>query len=170
MTTVNAPRVEAALTRLRARRKGRGAVLVEGIIVSSMLMLMMASALFFNSLYSQKLKTMRVSRAAAWEKALPGCNSAVELVALWQAVGVADAASGGALDGLNDDSTNAPEWLSVGRQMDSESATVTADRLVGGSYNVATRNSVVCNEKGDDHRGDIIAVLQQMWTVLIPSG
>jgi len=131
----------------------------------------MAGALFFNSLYSQKLKTMRVSRAAAWEKALPGCNSAVELVALWQAVGVADAASGGALDGLNDDSNNAPRWLEVGRQMDTERASVQADRLVGGnSYNVSTMNSVVCNEKGDDHRGDIISVLKQMWEVLIPSG
>lgn len=158
------PRVSAALARIRARRRGRGAILVESVIVIAMLTLMMASALFFHSLYAQKLKTQRESRAAAWGKALPGCNSAIELVAVWQAVGLADAA----LD-LNEDSTTPPTWMSVGRQEDVTSKTVTADRLVGGSYTVKTTNSIVCNEKGDDKRGDVIAVLTQMWDALIPS-
>ncbi len=165
MTSAPKQEIRAALARLRARRKGRGAIFVESIIVIAMLTLMMASALFFHGLYARKLKTMRESRAAAWEKSLPGCNSAVELVAVWQAVGLVDSISG-----LNEDSDTAPEWMSVGRQEDTKSVTVTADKLVGGTYNLKTTNSIVCNEKGDDHRGDIIAVLTQMWDTLIPSG
>lgn len=157
--------------RFKARRRGRGAVLVEGAIVISMLMIMMGSALFFHRLYAMKLQTLRTSRAAAWGKALPGCNSAVELVALWQAVGVANAASGDAFDGLNEDSNDAPKWMAVGRQEDVKSATVTEDQIVGGqSFNVKTIQSVVCNEKGDDTRGDIIGVLEYMWDAIIPGG
>ncbi|MET0793504.1 MAG: hypothetical protein ABW061_18425 [Polyangiaceae bacterium] len=159
------------LRRLECRRRGRGAVLVEGIIVIVMLMIMMASALFFHRLYAMKLETMRTSRAAAWNKALPGCNSAVELVALWQAVGVANAASGDAFDGLNEDSNDVPKWMEVGRQADVKTVTVTEDQVIGGkSFNVKTVNSVVCNEKGDDTRGDIIGVLQYMWDAIIPGG
>ena len=142
---------------------------MEGIIVAGMLTIMVSGALFFHYLYSTKLKTMQESRAAAWGKALPGCNSAVELVALWQAVGVANAASGDALDGLSDDSNSVPQWLEVGRQADVKSAAITSDAILGGhSYNLSTLNSVVCNEKGDDHRGDIIGVLQYMWDAIIP--
>ena len=161
---------EQQLLRLSRRRRSRGAVFVEGIIVASMLMLMMAGALFFHRLYSAKLRTMRESRAAAWGQALPGCNSAVELVALWQAVGLADAATGGALDGLNEDSNGAPQWMSVGRKEDVKTATATEHAVLGGkSFNLKTVNSVVCNEVGDDHRGDIIGVLQYMWDTIIPS-
>jgi len=161
---------ELALVTLRRRRRSRGAVFVEGIIVVAMLTIMMASALFFHRLYAMKLQTMRESRVAAWSKALPGCNSAVELVALWQAIGLTDAASGGALDGLNDDSSGAPKWLEVGRQEDVKTATVTQDALIGGStFNLKTTNSVVCNEVGDDHRGDVISVLKYMWDAIIPS-
>ena len=157
------------LRRLQRRRRSRGAVLVEGIIVSAMLMTMMASALFFHRLYAVKLQTMRTSRAAAWSKALPGCNSAVELVALWQAVGVANAASGDAFDGLNEDSNDVPQWMSVGRQSDVKNETVTTDSVIGGkSFDLKTVNSVVCNEKGDDTRGDIIGVLKYMWDAIIP--
>ncbi len=159
------------LARSQRRRRSRGAVLVEGIVVSGMLMLMMAGALFFHRLYAVKLQTMRSSRVAAWNKALPGCNSAIELVALWQAVGVANAASGDAFDGLNEDSNDVPRWMEVGRQADVKSMTVTEDQVIGGhSFNVKTTNSVVCNEKGDDTRGDIIGVLEYMWDAIIPSG
>jgi threonine dehydrogenase-like Zn-dependent dehydrogenase len=157
------------LQRVRRRRRGRGAVLVEGTIVIAMLMIMMASALFFHRLYAVKLETMRMSRAAAWSKALPGCNSAVELVALWQAVGVANAASGDAFDGLNEDSNDVPRWMEVGRQAEVKNATVTQDQIIGGqSFDLKTVNSVVCNEKGDDTRGDIIGVLKYMWDAIIP--
>jgi threonine dehydrogenase-like Zn-dependent dehydrogenase len=159
------------LRRLRRRRLSGGAVLVEGVIVIAMLLIMMASALFFHRLYAMKLETMRASRAAAWGKALPGCNSAVELVALWQAVGVANAASGDAFDGLNEDSNDVPKWMEVGRQADVKSATVNMDQVIGGkSFELKTVNSVVCNEKGDDTRGDIIGVLQYMWDAIIPGG
>ncbi len=159
------------LSRLKRRRHGRGAVLVEGAIVIAMLMIMMGSALFFHRLYAMKLQTMRMSRAAAWGKALPGCNSAIELVALWQAVGVANAASGDAFDGLNEDSNDVPRWMDVGREADVKNATVNQDQVIGGrSFDVKTVNSVVCNEKGDDTRGDIIGVLEYMWDAIIPSG
>ena len=157
------------LARLQRRQRSRGAVLVEGIIVIAMLMIMMASALFFHRLYATKLATMRLSRAAAWSKALPGCNSAVELVALWQAVGVANAASGDTFDGLNEDSNDVPKWMEVGRQADVKTATLKEDQIIGSkTYDLKTVNSVVCNEKGDDTRGDIIGVLQYMWDAIIP--
>jgi hypothetical protein len=157
------------LRRSRRRRHSHGAVLVEGIIVSSLLIIMMASALFFHRLYAVKLETMRASRAAAWGRALPGCNSAVELVALWQAVGVANAASGDAFDGLNEDSNGVPRWMEVGRQAEVKTATVTQDQVLGGkTFDLGTVNSVVCNEKGDDTRGDIIGVLEYMWDAIIP--
>jgi hypothetical protein len=157
------------LVRLKQRRRSRGAVLVESTIVVAMLMIMMASGLFFHRLYVTKLATMRMSRAAAWSKALPGCNSAVELVAIWQAVGVANAASGDAFDGLNEDSNDVPHWMEVGRQADVKTATLTEDRLIGNkTFDLRTVNSIVCNEKGDDTRGDIIGVLQYMWDAIIP--
>jgi hypothetical protein len=141
------------------------------VIVIGMLMIMMASALFFHRLYVTKLSTMRLSRAAAWGKALPGCNSAVELVALWQTVALANAASGDSLDGLNEDSNDVPRWMEVGRQADVKMATLTEDRLIGNkTFDLKTVNSIVCNEKGDDDRGDIIGVLQYMWDSIIPGG
>lgn len=159
------------LERLRARRRSRGAVLVEGAIVIAMLMIMMASALFFHRLYAMKLATMRQSRAAAWSKALPGCNSAIGLAALWQAVGLTNAAAGGAFDGLNEDSNDVPMWMSVGRESDVKTETVSADKVIGGkAFDLRTVNSVVCNEKGDDERGDIIGILEYMWEATIPSG
>lgn len=159
------------LKRLRSRRRGRGAVLVEGVIVISMLMIMMASALFFHRLYAMKLQTMRQSRSAAWGKALPGCNSAIGLAALWQAVGLANAASNGAFDGLNEDSNDVPMWMSVGRESDVKSVTVTQDQVIGGKgFDLRTVNSVVCNEVGDDSRGDVISVLEYMWEATIPGG
>lgn len=158
------------IARIRSRRRSRGAIFVEAIIVSAMLCMMMAGALFFHRLYAMKMKTQRESRAAAWGQALPGCNSNIALVALWQAVGVADAVTGGELDGLNNDSANAPKWLSVGRESDVKTATATAHPLVGGqTYTLRTTNSIVCNERGDDDRGDILGVLEYMWTAIIPS-
>ena len=54
------------LVRLKARRHARGAVLVEGIIVSSMLITLMAGGLFLHHLYVAQIKALEDARLAAW--------------------------------------------------------------------------------------------------------
>jgi hypothetical protein len=157
------------IERLRSRRRGRGAIFVESIVVISMMMIMMGGGLFFHRLYAMKLRTIRQSRVAAWTKALPGCNSAIGLAAVWQAVGLANAASNGAFDGLNEDSQGMPNWMQVGREADVKTETVSSSNVVGGqSFQMKTTNSVVCNEKANDDRGDIISVLKYAWDATIP--
>src|SRR6478736_896491 len=76
-----------ALIRVASRKRTRGAVLVEGIIVATMLTLMMAGGLFLHQLYTAQMKAIGDARFAAGTQALNGCNSAVDLAGIWQEAG-----------------------------------------------------------------------------------
>jgi hypothetical protein len=64
--------------RRRSRaRHSRGAVYVESIVVSMMLVLLLGGIFFFHKLYAGKLFAMREARAQAWQEAFGGeCQGA----------------------------------------------------------------------------------------------
>ncbi|HMJ13225.1 MAG TPA: hypothetical protein VK524_17510, partial [Polyangiaceae bacterium] len=69
-------------SKLTSKRRRRGAVFAESIIVVSMLTLMLVSGIFFYRLYWAKHQSIRESRAVAWISALNGCNRVVDTAAV----------------------------------------------------------------------------------------
>jgi hypothetical protein len=60
--------------RKRARAAERGAAMVEALVVISVFILFFLGMVYFRSMYQQKLRVMRLSRAAAVGFSLNGCN------------------------------------------------------------------------------------------------
>lgn len=81
MTSPPAPYAPAPRgRRLRAARGStaatRGAAMVEALVVISVFILFFLGMVYFRSMYQQKLRVMRLSRAAAVGFSLNGCNGA----------------------------------------------------------------------------------------------
>lgn len=156
--------VRLVIMRRRRLRRARGAVLVEAVIVSALLMTLMAGGLFLHRLYSSKLKAMNDARTAGWSQALRGCNSAVDLNAIWTEIGASSAP-------IEVETSSAPAFFgSVGHTSGSASEGATAHRRVGGgSYTLSTTNSIACNEVPQSDRGDVIDLLGYIQASVITS-
>lgn len=150
--------------RLRHRRQRRGAVFVEAIIVSAMLMTLMAGGLFFHHLYVAQIKALNDARLAAWSQALNGCNSGVDLGAIWSEAGESSAP-------IDVDTESAPGFFgTVGHNAGSASETAKAHERVGGSsYTVSAKDSVACNEIAQNKRGDVLSLIGYITANVIPS-
>lgn len=122
-------------------RRQRGAVLVEAIIVSSMLMIFMASGLFLHRLYVAQHKAIEEARLAAWSQAMQGCSGAVDLNSVWQGAGATEMP-------VDVDTDSAPGFFgAVSHTSGSASKTASAHaRAGGGSYTLSSSSSVACNE------------------------
>ena len=149
---------------LRARRLARGAVLVEGIIVSSMLITLMAGGLFLHRLYVAQIKALEDARLAAWSQALQGCSSGIDLSGIWQEAGESSAP-------LDVDTDSAPSFFGAVSHTDgSASETATADARIGGmSYTLSVKDTVACNEIPQNQRGDAISLIGYITANVIPS-
>lgn len=150
--------------RSRARRRGRGAALVEGIVVTSMLTTMMAGGLFLHHLYLAQMKAIGDARLAAWSQALKGCNSGVDLGAIWSEAGESSAP-------IDVDTDSAPSFFgAVSHNSGSASETATPDGRVGNeSYKLTINDSVACDEVPQNQRGDVISLIGYVSANVVPS-
>ena len=149
----------------RRRRKQRGAALVEAIIVSVMLMTFMAGGLFLHRLYAAQHKALEQARLAAWSQAMQGCQSAVDLNAVWQATGANEAP-------MDVETDSAPGFFgAVGRTSGSASESVTAQARLGGStYTLSASDSVACNEIAQDvKKRNIESLIGYITANVVPS-
>lgn len=147
------------------RRQQRGAALVEAIIVSVMLLMFMACGLFLHRLYAAQHKAIEQARLAAWSQALRGCQSAVDLNAVWQSTGENQAPP-------DVDTESAPGFFgTVGHTSGSASETAQADAHIGGSsYTVNASDSVACNEIAQDAKArNIESLIGYVTANVIPS-
>jgi hypothetical protein len=154
----------SVIVRLQSRRQARGAVLVEGIIVTSMLMTMMAGGLFLHHLYLAQMKALADARLAAWSQALHGCNSGVDLGGIWRDAGESSAP-------MDVDTDSAPSFFgAVGHTSGSGSETASAHERAGGkSYTLSVSDSVACNEVAQDERGDVLSLVGYISANIVPS-
>jgi hypothetical protein len=135
-----------------------------------MLMLMLAAAIFFDHLYSAKIRTIRESRLAAWKPAEDGCASKLGIGQLFNLVSV-NSCSDETCDvgGLNANSDKSPDWLAMGARTDRIAYSVTADALAGGgTYVMQTSNRVICNEQRQNQHGDLISIGQYIFDAVVP--
>ena len=150
--------------RRKARRRGRGAVLVEGIIVSSILILLMAGGLFLHHLYVAQIKALEDARLAAWSQGLQGCSEAVDLGGIWRDAGESSAP-------IDVDTDSAPSFFgAVSHTGGSARETVTAEARLGGkSTTLTVTDTVACNEVPQNQRGDAISLIGYITANVIPS-
>ena len=152
------------LIRTASRRRARGAALVEGIIVASMLTTMMAGGLFLHQLYASQMKAIGDARLAAWSQALKGCNSGVDLGGIWRDAGESSTP-------IDVDTDSTPSFFgAVSHNSGSASETATPDKLIATkSYKVTVNDSVACNEVAQNPRGDVLSLVGYISANLIPS-
>jgi len=152
------------LHRFRSRKLARGAALVEGIVVTAMLMTMMAGGLFLHHLYLAQMKAIGDARLAAWSQALKGCNSGVDLAAIWSEAGESSAP-------LDVDTDSAPSFFgTVSHNSGSASETATPHERVGDkSYKLTINDSVACDEVPQNQRGDVISLIGYVSANVVPS-
>jgi len=156
-------RSSAKASHFAARKRTRGAALVEGIVVTTLLMTMMAGGLFLHRLYLARMKAIENARLAAWTQALQGCSSAIDLGAIWQDTGESAAP-------LDVDTDSTPSFFgAVSHTSGSAAETATPDARVGDKgYRLATSDSVACNEIPQNERGDAISLIGYIGANVIP--
>ena len=150
--------------RLERRKLARGAALVEGIVVISLLTTMMAGGLFLHHLYLAQMKALGDARLAAWSQALQGCNSGVNLGGIWRDAGESAAP-------LDVDTDSAPSFFGVvSHESGSASETASAHERAGGkTYTLSASDTVACNEVPQNERGDVLSLIGYITANIIPS-
>jgi hypothetical protein len=155
-----------AYTNRRAARRRRGAVLVEGLVVSAMLALFLACVVFVHALYTNKMAGIATAREQAWTRALPGCGGGLAM-GLLNSVGVITA-----LNEVDEssDSIDLPDWMANHARGVGEPAAVTVTTsapMTAASFSLQTRTSVACNEVADDENGSLFVnladVIRNIW-------
>ena len=150
--------------RLRSRSRVRGAVLVEGIIVVSMLITMMIGGLFLHHLYLAQMKALGDARLAAWSQALQGCNSGADLGGIWRDAGESEAP-------VDVDTDSAPAYFGAVSQTSGSASEIPVahERLGGKSYTLSVTDSVACNEVPQNPRGDVLSLVGYISANIVPS-
>jgi hypothetical protein len=148
----------------QSRKRTRGAALVEGIVVSSLLTTMMAGGLFLHRLYLAQMKAIGDARLAAWAQALKGCNSGVDLDAIWQEAGESSTP-------IDVDTDSTPSFFgAVSHDRGSASQGANPDKRVGDkSYELSVQDSVACDEIPQSERGDVISLIGYVSANVVPS-
>lgn len=164
-----ASRSRAGLARRQPPRRQRGAVFVEALIVSSMLIVLFASGVFFHALYANKLRATRDARLAVWQQAEQGCPSSFGLGQLFNLVAIDSCNDEScSVGGLSTQSDTGPDWLDLGAKTSELSRTVTADESIGGrSFTARAYNRVICNERPQNERGDLASIGEYLLDAVI---
>lgn len=126
-------------------------------------MTFMAGGLFLFRLYSAQHRALTEARVAAWSQAMNGCNSAIDLRAIWSEAGNADAP-------VDVEAERTPSFFgAVGHTAGSASRSATAGaRVGGGTYTLSASDRVACNEVANDDRGDITGLVGYLSSNLLP--
>jgi hypothetical protein len=152
-------------------RRQRGAILVEAVIVSALLMTLFAAAVFLHRMYSTKIRSIREARLSAWQAAEAGCDSLLGLPQLANLVPFDDCLDFScSLGGLSAQSEAAPDWLeSLGAKTGQGMNVVVSPARIGGqSYTMEAHNRVICNERNRSERGDIISLFGHILDPILP--
>ena len=159
------------LEKRRRRSPARGAVLIESLIVSTLLITLLICALFFHRLYAAKLRTIREARFLVWQAAdSRGCGGAnIDLQGI-----VAEAVAGlgrpiatpsefqraavGA--GVAGGGRVAPSFFGgIAQRSKTSSSSATAHEALGGAtYSMRAIDTVACNETAASPRGDMLSI------------
>lgn len=145
---------------LAGTRRQRGAVFVEAVIVVTMLTILFASAVFFHALYANQIRATRDARLAAWQPAEEGCPSNFGVGQLFNLIAI-DSCSDEtcSVGGLDTQSDDGPAWLEMGAKTGEMTRTVTADEAIDGrTYSTRAYNRVICNERQQNERGDVLSI------------
>ena len=142
----------------QSRRRQRGALAVEGMIVIVMMTGVVLGTWYMRKVYSGKLLTMTASRADAWRDALTGCDSGNQQK-LYENIHEQSKdknnkickdpnnCSDSSVDGLADDGSTStpPDWFPTGSaNATSKSITVSSDTY---QTTLTTNRQFSCNEK-----------------------
>lgn len=138
-----------------SRRRQRGAVFVESVIVIAVLTLMFAGVVFFQHLYVAKIGAQAAARDRAWQLALDGCNPELPIVPLLHAVALDQ-------DGAEATNTSAPveTFFTIGHEVGAQSGSSRAPALLGGhNYRLDSSIQLACNETMASPRGDVLDLI-----------
>ena len=153
------------------RRRQRGAILLESLIVCSLLVTVMICGLFFHRLYAAKLRAVREARFRVWQAAdSAGCGGTpIDLRAIVEeavaglgrpfGVGSSSVGSGlraGRVGGV----TSAPAFIgAIAHRTQTSAATASSHPAIGGGvYRLSVSNQLACNEQVASPRGDVLSV------------
>jgi hypothetical protein len=132
---------------LRRRRRSRGAVAIEALIIASLLVTVLGAGVFMHRAYATKLRMVREARVAAWLPALRGCGKTPDQSSMTQTAA-----------GLGEEGGNSvsPEtfttWTASTEHGQPRSEAVEGANGFG-SFNTGSKNQVTCNPVGSDEEG-----------------
>jgi hypothetical protein len=157
---MSAPSLSAASSSAERRRRQRGAIFVEAVIVVTMLTIVFASAVFFHSLYANQIRATRDARLTAWQQAEEGCPTTLGVAQLFNLISVDNCQDEScSVGGLNTASETGPDWLESGAKVGEVTRSVTADeRIDARTYSLQAYNRVICNERHQNERGDLLSI------------
>ena len=153
----------SSFVKRRRRSRERGAILVESLIVSTLLITSLICALFFHRLYAGKLRAIREARFLVWQAAnSPSCGGAsIDLKGI---LAEALAGSASAIEpspvGTAGASRVAPSFFgAIAQRSQTSSSSVAAPGALGaGQYSMRAVDTVACNETPASPRGDMLSV------------
>jgi hypothetical protein len=129
------------------RRRQRGAILVEALVVTSVLITILALGVYLYGVYAAKYAALRDARLSAWTQVMAGCGAPPNAQALAPAAG-----SLGGEPQVSEDETLS--WLLVEKR--SSSAARRAQAVQAAALEAQTLNghlTVMCNELTQDGKG-----------------
>lgn len=158
------PRVPAAGARRAARRRQRGAAMVEGAVAIPFLLLMFAAILFVNKLYETKMRAMKFAREGAWNYAMCNCGEKGDPISSGcrtaeGATAAKGASESGTAEGFDPGkvgkTASGPGSDIASKDFGSSEAsltlTVSSDKFLGGyTKKVSSKTRVMCNEAPHD--------------------
>jgi len=150
-------------TKLGARRRRRGAAMVEALVAIPFFIVIFATTMFVGSFYQEKLRTIRESKRCAWDHALTGCKGGCQAETGFASSGSEASAGGTTGDSKSD---GAPQSNITSKDFFQSKFTVsgkaTASNVIGGFVrNIESTTTVTCDEVPEN--GDPIGIAKYLW-------
>jgi hypothetical protein len=149
----------SAIARAARRRRQRGAVMAEGVVVIPFFIIIFAGLVFLGTLYEEKLRTHKTSMDNAWTTALKGCvGQPANALPITKDLPLG-AAEGSPQAGLCNTGFGEVNLFEAG-------AVTRPTTLGGGSQNATTYSYVLCDE--DPQTGDFEGAAEFLWQQFAP--
>ena len=161
----------APLGKRKRRALQRGAILVESMIVSTLLITSVIGALFFHRVYAAKLRAIREARFLVWQAAnSPGCGGtnidlqgilAEAVAGLGRPFGSPGEFAGPTVGaGIAGSGRVAPSFFgAIARRSQTSSSSATGNQALGaGTSSMRAVDTVACNESPASPRGDMLSI------------
>ena len=147
----------------RARRRQRGAAMVEALVAIPFFITIFATTMFVGSFYQEKLRTMRDSKRCAWDHSINGCAGGCN--ADTSATGsTGQLQSPGGTGNSKTDSAPGGQIMSkdVYQSKFTVKSSVTASNAIGGYVRpIESTTTVTCDEVPED--GNPVGIAQYLW-------